>query len=138
MKKHMALIIVIGATIFLLIAAFFLFRNMTEKTTHLFLLPEGYTGWVEVVFDRPDSPPLKSEDHYLVYEIPRSGEIYTSSSNITGPMAFYYIDENGTRKKIPNNVPMIHGLGTKSGTGMAQALRFFVGAEEQWKDRPTP
>ena len=113
------------------------FRNPTSK----FLLPNNYTGWVEVTFDQVDSASLKIEGNNIIFEVPLSGKIKTSSKNVTGPMRLFYVDEKGTPKEIPTNVEMIHGVSTTSGTigksdgkseVIAEKLSFYVGTKEQW------
>ncbi|UVI29262.1 DUF6843 domain-containing protein [Paenibacillus spongiae] len=120
-----------------------IFSSISEKSSHKFLLPKDYTGWIEVVFDQPEYSALKHEGNYIVYEVPPSGKIKTSSRNISGPMIYYYVDNNGTKTELTDIVEMIHGLGTSSGgIGYAngtteeipEKLRFFVGTKEQWED----
>lgn len=71
----------------------------------------------------------------------------TSSSNISGPMVFKYIEANGQRTDVPTHVPMIHGLGTSFGAignangtteHIPQKLSFFVGTKEQWEEQQVP
>ncbi|WP_379358885.1 MULTISPECIES: DUF6843 domain-containing protein [unclassified Paenibacillus] len=112
---------------------------VSDRTTHKYLLPEGFTGWIQVTYEQPEHPPLKTEGKKLVYEVPPSGKIVTSSKNATGPMELNYIDQEGKQKQFRTDIPLIHGLGTSSGessTGelFPEKVTFFVGTEQQWRE----
>lgn len=140
MKKILGITFVVAVLVCLVGGALFIL-NKSDNPTNKFLLPNDYTGWVEVTFDQVDSTSLKHEGNNIIFEVPPSGKIKTSSKNVTGPMRFYYVDEKGTQKEIPTNVEMIHGVSTTSGTigktdgkseDIAEKLSFYVGTKEQW------
>ncbi|MDQ0903135.1 hypothetical protein [Paenibacillus sp. V4I7] len=141
MKKILGIASTVSVIVCLILGTIIIFGN-PDNPTHKFLLPKEYSGWIEVVFDQPEFPALKHEGNYIVYEVPPSGKIKTSSRNISGSMVFYYVDYNGQKTKLPETVIMIHGLGTSSGeignadgttTKIPEKLRFFVGTKEQWE-----
>lgn len=81
------------------------------------------------------------EGNNIIFEVPPSGKIKTSSKNVTGPMRLYYVDEKGAQKEIPTNVEMIHDVSTTSGTigkadgkseDIPEKLSFYIGTKEQW------
>ncbi|MFD1956969.1 DUF6843 domain-containing protein [Paenibacillus thailandensis] len=80
-----------------------------ERPVHRFILPKGFTGWVEVVYEQPGYPALKKEGRSFVYEVPSSGKIATSSRNASGPMELYYAEQDGRRIELPTDVPTVHG-----------------------------
>lgn len=146
MKKTFGLL---AATIAvcLVIGAGIISFYITDKQTHKFILPKNYSGLVEVIYEQPYSPSLKQDGNYIVYEVYSTGTIKTSSKNVTGPMVFYYLETNGQLTKMPSNVPMIHGLGTSSGSfgessetavKIPEKLTFFVGTKEQWEKHIEP
>ncbi|MCP1311352.1 DUF6843 domain-containing protein [Paenibacillus tyrfis] len=146
MKSKGVIGLVAILTLCLVVGGIFFF-NISERPTHKFLLPKGFTGWVEVIYEQPGYPALKKENQFIIYEVPSSGKIMTSSKNITGPMVFNYIEADGKRTDFPENAEMIHGLKTSSGgTGNTdgttektpQKLTFFVGTKEKWNNKPTP
>ncbi|WP_127589121.1 DUF6843 domain-containing protein [Paenibacillus koleovorans] len=106
------------------------------RPTHLFVLPQGFTGWVEVTYEQPNAPALKEERNHIVYEVPASGKVATSSANKAGPMVFYYVDAIGQRTGFGTKEQLVHGIGTSSGTDQPPMLRFFVGTEAQFKQQP--
>ncbi|GAA4837885.1 hypothetical protein GCM10023310_14400 [Paenibacillus vulneris] len=121
----------------------FLLNQSTENPTHKFLLTKGFTGWVEVTYEQPGSPALKEEGGTLIYEVPPSGKVMTSSKNVSGPMVLFYVEQDGRQVKVPTNVPMIHDQGTSGGGKVGsdgqtekipEKLTFFVGTEEQWRE----
>lgn len=110
-----------------------------DKTTHKYMLPDGFTGWVEIIYEQPGYPALKTEGNTYIYNIPESGKLLTSTQNITGPMAFNYIDRNGKLIEFPKHIPMIHGVNTSSGSSSSgeifpQKVTFFVGTEDEWRE----
>ena len=66
----------------------FLLNKSEENPTHKFLLPRGFTGWVEVTYEQPGFPALKKESRNFVYEVPTSGKIKTSSKNVQDQWIF--------------------------------------------------
>ncbi|KRF39833.1 DUF6843 domain-containing protein [Paenibacillus sp. Soil787] len=140
MKKMLGITFVVAVLVCLVVGALFI-SNKSDNPTNKFLLPKDYTGWVEVTFAQTDSTALKNEGNNIIFEVPPSGKIKTSSKNVTGPMRFYYVDEKGTQKEIPTNVEMIHGVSTSSATigkadgkseDITEKLSFYVGTKEQW------
>lgn len=126
-----------------IIAGGIILLNRTDRTTtHLFLLPKGFTGWVEVTYEQPGFPALIKEGRILIYEVPPSGKVMTTSKNVSGTMVLNYVEQDGRRIEIPTDVSMIHGQGTSGGdrggpNGLIEKfpekLTFFVGTEEQWQ-----
>lgn len=135
----MAVCLVIGAGII----SFYI----TDKQIHKFILPKNYTGLVEVRYEQPNSPALKQDGNFIVYEVNSTGKIKTSSKNVTGPMVFYYSETNGKLTKMTSDVPMIHGLGTSSGSfgesgetavKIPERLTFYIGTKKQWEKHIEP
>lgn len=136
--------IVVFLFISILIAGFiFLFQTIQDQINYKFIVPTGYHGWIEVVFDQPEYPPLERERRQIIVEVPANGMLKTSSSNKSGSVELYYMDSNEKLVPFPINVMMIHGLGTSS-SGMLKAdgsveltpekLRFYVGTIDQWQE----
>jgi hypothetical protein len=49
------------------------------KPHYTFILPDGYVGWVQIVFNDPQAPPLQvKRDGGRVIEVPESGILRTS------------------------------------------------------------
>jgi hypothetical protein len=133
----------VGVTLFAFIVIIGLVL-ISFKVDHVYLLPQGYAGWVEVIYEQPDHPPLKQQwFKKSVYEIPPSGTLKTSSKNKTGIMQVYYVGDNGKKQRIGENENFIHGINTSSGDKgkqpdgtsetTPQTVRFFVGTTEQWE-----
>jgi hypothetical protein len=146
MTKVIGITLLVALLACLAVGALFIL-NKSDNSTNKFLLPNDYTGWVEVTFGQVDSTSLKHEGNNIIFEVPPSGKIKTSSKNVTGPIRVYYVDEKGTQKEFPTNVEMIHGVSTTSGTigktdgkseDITEKLSFYVGTKEQWDQvRPT-
>jgi len=67
-----------------------------------YLIPQGFTGRVNVIFSRKDGIPPKYENGRRVYEIPPSGILVTQFKDEYGFIdhQFYYIDSNGKRTPL--------------------------------------
>ena len=52
-------------------------------------IPEDYEGWVQIFYDVPEAPKLRSEGWRNLIEVPATGIVATSSSRAVG----YSIDE---------------------------------------------
>ncbi|QYR21962.1 hypothetical protein KZ483_02690 [Paenibacillus sp. sptzw28] len=120
-----------------------LLNKSAEKPTYKFLLPKGFTGWVEVTFEQPGFPPLKKEGRTIIYEVPPSGKVMTASKNVSGTLILNYVEQDGRLIELPTDVSMIHGQGTSGGSisgpdgqteMLPSRLTFFVGTEEQWRE----
>jgi hypothetical protein len=130
-------------TVGIVAVGFVLLNKSLENPTHKFLLPKGFTGWVEVTYEQPGFPALKKEGRTLIYEVPPSGKVMTASKNVSGTMILIYVEQDGRLIELPTDMPMIHGQGTSGGGqggphGQTQKfpdkLTFFVGTEEQWRE----
>lgn len=114
--------------------------GINDQKSHIYVLPDGYTGWVEIRYDQENSPPLSREGKEYVHLIPRTGILNTSDSPTSGEMKFYYLDEQGNRKKIELDMIRTQGMSTKNvltSNGTKEELSvnvFFVGTEQQWND----
>lgn len=139
MKKLYVLYLVVFFAIS--IAAFVIGNyGIHDQKSHIYVLPDGYTGWVEIRYDQEGSPPLPREGKEYVNLIPRTGILNTSDSPTAGEMKFYYLDEQGNRKRIELDMIRTQGMSTKdvlTSNGTREELSvnvFFVGTEQQWND----
>ena len=65
------------------------------KPSYRFYLPDGYVGWIQIIFNDPQSPPFSIEDGKIRVEVPESGVVRTSNLRIhasLSPDEFYYWD----------------------------------------------
>lgn len=79
--------------------------GINDQQSHIYVLPDGYTGWVEIRYEQEGSPPLPREGEEYVNLIPPTGILNTSDSPTS----------NGTEEELSVNV-------------------FFVGTEQQWNE----
>ncbi|MEW9673900.1 hypothetical protein [Ammoniphilus sp. 3BR4] len=141
---------IIGFSLFVLIfvSPIFLFD---DEVKHLYLLPNGYTGWVEITYTQYEYPPLTEEQNNSLFyksqtiisiNVPKTGVVKTSSEFKAGLMEFYYVDSKGNGQRIGQNPEMIHGFSVGDhevhhADGKVEKFptveRFFVGTEQQWE-----
>jgi len=110
MKKA---IIILSTIILVLGAIYFFFIKEVRGTDEVFLIPEGLTGCVGVFYDQKGAKPLIKKEEKIIYTIPKSGKLMTSSPQNFGwarmddsgwhDATFYYVDKKGERvEKIPH------------------------------------
>lgn len=68
-----------------------------------YVLPEGFTGPVLVVFDRPNGKDFEQIDGTAIYRIPGNGilELRDRASYVLRSEQFYYEDAGGSLSEIP-------------------------------------
>src|ERR1035438_392458 len=104
-----------------------------------FLVPEGYVGWVLVEYDVKDSPSVSIENEEMVFKLPETGLLNTSSP---GPEPgaeneYFYYAGSGAIQEITTDYKSGKGLiwGEYQGSrgGVMSLFGFFVGTEDQYK-----
>src|SRR5580698_6155320 len=114
------------------------------KPHYTFILPDGYVGWVQVVFNDPQVSPLPvQKDEGRVIEVPESGISRTSDLRVHDIKAkdeFYYrsIPTNGSAQSraVPseNVLPGIDhggfGVADTGGRGLGYSWFVFIGPPE--------
>ena len=84
-----------------------------QKVKETFLVPAGFQGRINVIFNQPNAAPIPVENGRRIYQIPVDGILVTSSKLETGfiDQEYYFVDKSGKRTKIPvqdlnaNDVP---------------------------------
>src|SRR5690554_4745303 len=134
-------------TIFVtILTAFIIYYQKNKFPVHHFMLPMDYLGWVVITFEQPGLPALKKERNTVIYEVPPSGQLKTSSKNESGTVFGYYINGNDKKTKLAGD--MLHVWGTSSGSlgqpdgsiiEIPETLIIFIGTEETWiRERDQP
>ncbi|MFB1082694.1 DUF6843 domain-containing protein [Jeotgalibacillus sp. JSM ZJ347] len=86
-------------------------KNVTNR---LFLLPEGYTGDVYIVYNVKGAPELEEENGYSVIPINEEGYYVTSTPDMdygTVTDQYFYVDQAGNRTAIDDHCVSIFGTG---------------------------
>ena len=83
---------------FCLIVFLLIFFSTLEGYTgssprYIYLIPEGYTGYVQIEFKVINAPPLPREGQYFLIKVPPSGIVQTSSDMIASTKLPYQRDE---------------------------------------------
>jgi len=110
---------------------------------YTFVLPDGYVGWVQVIFNDPDAPPLSVKNEGVLIEVPESGIPRTSTLRVHD---FGRRDEFYYRTALPNGgvelrpVPSVYvmsgdshggfGLMDTGGKGRGYSWFIFIGPPE--------
>lgn len=127
-----------------------------QRTPDLFLIPQGYVGWVLIEYDVQGAPPLPQLGSYRVYSVPRDGLLRTSSGLQRGWARdlYTFVDAQGKRTELAQTRwgkgGLVWGGSVSSGkvdVAMARegketltceiqtspSRRFFVGTEAQYR-----
>ena len=101
----------------------------------IFLIPEGYKGWVMVEYDKDNGNPSKTEGDYTVFKVNEQGVGKTKTLLSGGGWArnkYFYVNKNGERKQLKQG-KMIHGTtqGNKNHT-----VTYFSSAPQKSSTRP--
>lgn len=133
--------------ILLLILSIMLY-GCKNAENEIFVLPEGYTGYILVIFDQEKGIQPKYFEDSRLYEVPQNGilkSIHTTNDGWTDFPMFYY-QEVTRNKQIPfvtslDNVPTdeIVAYGGTSGSIKKSAdseerirfIKFYVGTKPQ-------
>lgn len=90
----------------------------------LYVLPDGYRGWVAVFYANPKCPPLSSSGLFLVVTVSGVGHACTSDSASTG-----WVYHRATyRKSALSDAPPIRAI---SYSDQKSRDLLFVGSEEE-------
>lgn len=112
-----------------------------NRSLHLYVLPENFTGEMKVEFGVAGEPPLLMEDGAYVYLLPASGKMRTSTPFKAGEIRFYYAEQSGGRRQFGAGDGRVHGGVTGSHSHYTSDgrqidspvyVRYFIGSEEQY------
>jgi hypothetical protein len=105
----------------------------------MFLVPEGYIGWLRLEYNVKNAPPVPIENGERVFKFPKVGLLDTSSP---GPETaaendYLYYSEDGSVHEISREYRTGNGViwGEYQGSraGVISLFGFFIGSEEQYK-----
>ena len=74
-----------------------------KPTDVIYLIPEGFTGGVIIIYNQPDGiTPETTDDGTIVYRIPNDGVVKVKSPLDEGRYRFryYFVDEKGKQSEI--------------------------------------
>ncbi|RAS74434.1 DUF6843 domain-containing protein [Priestia endophytica] len=75
----------------------------SEKTNDIYLIPEGYEGYVIAFYNVKGAPKIEKEGDYEVHDVNNQGYSVTSTPDMdygTITDKYYYVDEEGKRNEI--------------------------------------
>ena len=84
-----------------------------SATNDMYLIPEGYEGYILAVYNVKGAPPLTYENDFAVHAINEMGYFVTSHHDLdygTVTDEYYYMDSEGNRTKVDDQC--IRGIGT--------------------------
>ena len=86
-----------------LILSLFVLIGCKKSEDTITLIPDGFTGSIKIWFNQKDGHKKEYEGEKRLYIIPTNGVLKTNFDPQFGYhfSEFYYVEENGQRKKIP-------------------------------------
>jgi hypothetical protein len=93
-----------------------------------YLLPDRYTGWVQVTFNVPNAPAFPREEGFRLVTVPEDGRIETSEQPLYGEgyiHEYYWVLANNTRREAPVGA----GFSVTGGPENLARWCFFIGSE---------
>lgn len=132
----------------LLICATLCACSSNQRPASVYLIPEGYEGWVQIAFGQPSEPEIPIEDSKEIFTLNEDGKLSTSTPEPSYGAAsdeFYYVDEAGKRTEIDSNQRIhfqtIGSKSTESGksrSGGTVVIDFFVGDQDRVAEYTKP
>jgi hypothetical protein len=109
-----------------------------------FLIPEGYVGWLRVEYDVECSSPIPVQDGVRIFRFTGASVLETSSPmpEDTAERHYFYYAADGSERNLAVDYRSGNGMiwqehpGSRG--GKLSMFVFFVGTQEQSKDRPLP
>ncbi|RPK03114.1 DUF6843 domain-containing protein [Priestia endophytica] len=85
----------------------------SEETNDIYLIPEGYEGYIYAFYNVKGAPEVEKEGDYEVHNINNQGYFVTSTPDMdygTVTDKYYYVDEDGNRTKINKECVRVGGI----------------------------
>ncbi|OWR33043.1 hypothetical protein CDO73_00610 [Saccharibacillus sp. O23] len=137
-----------GLLISLVVCAVLCACSSNQRPTSVYLIPEGYEGWVQIAFGQKSEPEIPVEDSKEIFTLNEDGKLMTSTPEPSYGAAsdeFYYVDGEGKRTEIdPNQRIHFQTIGSKntesgeSRSGGTVVIDFFVGDKDRVDEYPKP
>jgi hypothetical protein len=89
-----------------------------ELPHYVFVLPDGYAGWIQVIFDSPGAPKLMLHHGRVILRVDKSGVLKTSSLEHVFAGShdeFFYSRLDAKGKEVLSAVPSNYYCGESSG-----------------------
>lgn len=115
----------------------------TSHPLYTFVLPEGYVGWIQIIFGDPQSTQLRWKQNSYLIDVPDSGVPRTSDIRVTDASAidtfFYRVSvSNGRTKLVPMPDDYVlpgfshggFGYMDTNGKGLGYSWFIFIGPPE--------
>lgn len=130
-----------------LICSLLVLVSCARRPSEVYVIANGYVGWIRVEFNVPGAPPLQLHEGKYLIRVPPSGMVQTSTpfEEGAGNDQFYY-DAAGSRIRLPigdattrrGNIWGIGTASTASGSNPPRIFReFFVGSFEAFTKTST-
>ncbi|WIV17680.1 hypothetical protein QPK24_14760 [Paenibacillus polygoni] len=133
---------------FLVVICFALVAAGCSKSagTKLYLIPEGYVGWVHIIYDQSKQPEIKKDEGTSIFPIGKDGILKVSNKDAvygTSINKYFYVDAKGNKVREIDYLEEIHnqnvgnaqiGEGNQVVKTLPTVESFFVGDKSLMKN----
>jgi hypothetical protein len=130
----------IAVLVLIFLGVMYKFLVIQEGVDQTYLLPSGFEGCVVINYNVDGAKPLKIENNEIVYKVPKSGILYTSSPFDFGwvnekhsgayQLRAFYVDEKGEKlEELPQEKIRFGANGANQEEGNQKniiSIRFLV------------
>lgn len=108
-----------------------------------FLIPDGYVGWLLLVYDQKNAAPAPTTSGARIFKFPDNGRLETSSPGpaVDGKKIYLYYSTDGSVRNVPMDYHeangMIWGQHNVTSGGATTGFGFFVGSRDQYEQAKT-
>nr|WP_259547716.1 hypothetical protein [Heyndrickxia oleronia] len=133
----------IAVLVLIFLGVMYKFLVNQEGVDQTYLLPSGFEGCVVIHYNVDGAKPLKIENNEIVYKVPESGILYTSSPSDFGwvnekhsgayQLRAFYVDEKGEKiEELPQEKIRFGANGAYQEEGKPEKHYFYqiFGSEE--------
>ena len=109
-----------------------------KRTPVLYLIPDGFVGWIEIDYDTAGGVAPQHEGRYEVLSIPAGGLLASTAHQASGWASdeYDYVDAGGNRRKLPVTAGGRGGMAWADHSGEENGgpnyERIFIGTEAQY------
>lgn len=114
------------------------FKDKSNETNDIYLIPKGYEGDVYAFYNIQGAPMVETEDGYELHVINEKGYFLTSKPDMdygTITDKYYYVDEEGNRTPISTKCVSSFGTGGYSSTEGEKKIDFNYTGFRLTKDK---
>lgn len=144
-RQKIGLLSILAVTIVVIVILVMVIMN--SRRTSIYLIPESYRGWVQIVYNQSGYPEIDKSLTKETFPVGKDGVLRTSTPKVSEGIAedqYYWINDQGERTPLDTQT-FIHGNGVRGESSSEQnehnkieAQEFFVGSRDEYQRAAYP